>query len=1142
MSFLETVERARGFLERNARISIRALQREFDLDPEDLEALIEELTEIQEVAVREGRALSWAGRAPVLTPLAISSEPERAPRTYTPKHLAEKILRSKSAVEGERKQVTVLFADVAGSMQLAGQLDPEAWHEILERFFEILTEGVHRFEGTVNQYTGDGIMALFGAPIAHEDHAQRACYAALALRGELDRYADELRRTRGVSLSTRIGINSGDVVVGKIGDDLRMDYTAQGHTVGLAQRVEQCAAADSAYLTAYTARLVEGYFELRDLGDFDLKGVEEPLRVHELVGVGALRTRLDSSRSRGFSKFVGRDAEMANLESALENTLRGEGQVVGVVAEAGTGKSRLCFEFVERCRARGIRVNQAHCPAHGETVSYLALLEMLRDIFGIDARDSDHEARRKIAGELMLLDESFQGLLPVLFEFMGVADPAKPAPEMGPEARQRKLQAFVRHLVQARSESEPTVLFLDDLHWIDPGSDAFLAQAVEATAQTQTLFLVNFRPEYEAEWMKKSIYQQLPLRPLGGEAINALLADLLGNDPSVTDLPKSIHERTGGNPFFIEEIIQSLIENGSLQGSRGAHRLVTSAETLELPTTVHSVLAARLDRLPEREKRLLQTASVIGKEFAASLLQRVIEASGSDALGEAEFAAALEVLASSEFIFEASLYPEVEYAFKHPLTQEVAYTSQLSGRRRTLHSAVGRALEAQGADKLDEHAALLGYHWEQAGAAIAAAQWYARAATVAGFDSPVEALRHWERVREILESEPSPDSVALRLDALSQLFQFGWRLGMTAERGEELFEEAKSLAIDRGDVRTQLRLYYARGLGFATDGDPIPAIAILEEARAVADANGDPELRWAAREALEWSLWLAGELDVALAINDEQLAFHEMDPRIGIDIVGFSTTNSFSHRGMVLADMGRFEKAEQAFRRADDLAVGMGENELVSWNQIFRAFALVTSGDANAALALARRGIETSERIGSPVGIVGAHTAYGQALALSGDDLAAQTSLDLAIEMGRAQKVGRYHEPECLGALAEVKASLGNGTRARAVAEQAIEIAVRKGMPIAEIRARLARARVLFDIEGLQSKQEFEWELSRAEALVDSTGARAYLPQIYFERSRMAGLASDPGEQERWWGAAYGLFSELGAAGHVERMAREERA
>jgi class 3 adenylate cyclase len=347
---------------------------------------------------------------------ASTSPPERDPRDYTPKHLADKILTSRSALEGERKQVTVLFADVKGSMELAEQVDPEEWHRILDGFFQVLADGVHRFEGTVNQYLGDGIMALFGAPIAHEDHAQRACYAALWLRDELRRHAHELRREHGFDFQTRIGLNSGEVIVGKIGDDLRMDYTAQGHTANLAQRMEQLAEAGRIYVSAETASLIEGYFDLEDLGEFTVKGAPAPMRVWELRDVGALRTRLDVSRARGFSRFVGRADEMTTLEMALHRAMEADGQVLGVVGEAGVGKSRLCLEFVERCRAQGIRILEAHCPAHGKTVPLLPILELLRNSFGIAAQDGDQAAREKIAGRLVLLDEAFRDVLPLVFD------------------------------------------------------------------------------------------------------------------------------------------------------------------------------------------------------------------------------------------------------------------------------------------------------------------------------------------------------------------------------------------------------------------------------------------------------------------------------------------------------------------------------------------------------------------------------------------------------------------------------------------------------------------------------------------------------------------------------------------------------
>ena len=546
------------------------------------------------------------------------------PCSYTPKHLADKILQSKSALEGERKQVTVLFADVKGSMALAEQVDPEEWHRILDRFFQILTDGVHRFEGTVNQYTGDGIMALFGAPIAHEDHAQRACYAALHLRDELRGYAAELKRTRGLSFAVRMGLNSGEVVVGSIGDDLRMDYTAQGHTVGLAQRMEQLADGGTAYLSEHTAKLVQGFFVLRELGVFTVKGVRDALHVFELQGAGAFRSRLDAARTRGFSRFVGRAEEMQMLEAALARAQAGHAQIVGIVGEAGLGKSRLSYEFLEGCRARGLMTYEAHGVAHGKTIPLLPILQLCRAFYGITEQDSDARARELIAGRLLLLDDAFRDSLPLVFDFLGVPDPERPVPRIDPEARQRQLFAVFRGVIQARGQRETSVTLLEDLHWFDAGSEAFLEPLLDAQSGTRGLVLLTFRPEYHADWTHKSAYQQLALQPLGPEALRQLLVDLLGTDPSLTGLAAAIHARTAGNPFFSEEVVQVLIEAGTLVGTRGSYRLVAPIAKLEVPGTVHAVLAARIDRLGEREKHVLQTAAVIGKTFAEPVLRRVL--------------------------------------------------------------------------------------------------------------------------------------------------------------------------------------------------------------------------------------------------------------------------------------------------------------------------------------------------------------------------------------------------------------------------------------------------------------------------------------------------------------------------------------
>jgi adenylate cyclase len=917
-----------------------------------------------------------------------------------------------------------------------------------------------------------------------------------------------------------------------------MDYTAQGHTVGLAQRMESRAAPDSTYLTEHTARLVEGYFQLRDLGEFDLKGVSVPLRVYELQGMGVLRTRLDLSRSRGFSKFVGRDREMASLESALDAAIAGHGQVVGVVADAGTGKSRLCLEFVERCRARGIRVNEAHCPAHGKTIPYLPLLEMLRSIFGIAERDSDHEARRKIAGELMLLDDTFQALLPILFDFMGVADPAKPAPAMSPEGRQQQLFAFVRHLAQARSAHEPSVLFLDDLHWIDPGSDAFLAHSVDAAAPTRTLWLVNFRPEYHAEWMSQSYYQQLPLRPLPPEAITELLSDLLGTDPSVAGLPARVHARTGGNPFFIEEVVQSLVESGTLTGMRGAYRLVASVDTLEIPATVQSVLAARLDRLAEREKRLLQTAAVIGKEFAGPILKCVVGSHGREPLADADLTTALAALRRAEFIYEQALYPEIEYAFKHPLTQEVAYRSQLAPRRAELHAVVARAIEQVDADKLDERAALLAYHWEAAGDALVAATWYARAARRAGLDSPTEALQHWEQVWKLLQPvPPSVESIALRTEAAPELLKLGFRQGMSDERAEEIFAAGKAMAIASGDARAQLKLLYGLGVSYMLGGTPRRAVPFFEEAITVADRTTDAVLRYAAREPLDFTLSGLGDLDKALRVSDEKFEIIGTDLAMGVELIGFSAAWSYGLRGWTLTDLGRFDEAADAFRRSEEGARRYDEAEQLSWTHSFRARLLERTGDVQAALAAGRRGVESAEKVGSRIALISGYHHHGMALALNGEWSAACEQLQQAVETARANRVWLAMEGDILAALSEAHLGSGDAARARSTAEEAVRVAQRSETPIFELHAHLACARVLLALDGAAAKDAVEAALERALALMRSTGARSYEPQIYVERARLAGIVSDTATAQRWAREAHRLFTAMGATGHANRIA-----
>jgi class 3 adenylate cyclase len=1021
-------------------------------------------------------------------------------------------------------------------MELEEQLDPEEWSQIMNRFFTLLADGVERFEGFVDKFTGDGIMALFGAPIAHEDHAQRACWAALQLQESVRDYADELRRTRGLNFSVRMGLNSGDVVVGRIADDLRMDYTAQGHTVGLAHRTEQLAEAGCTYLTAHTAALVGAYFRLRDLGAFTLKGVRDPLHIHELEGAGASRTRFDVARARGFSRFVGRADEMAAVEAAMMRAFDGEGRVIGIVGEPGVGKSRLCHEVTELARAQGVRVHTAHCVAHGKMIPFLPVLELMRDFFEITEQDGDESARRKIAGTLLLLDQALTDALPLVFDFLGVADPAEPPLRMEAEARQRQLFALVKQIGQARSRREPSLLLVEDLHWIDAGSAPFVETLVDAVAGTRTLLLVTFRPEYHAAWMQKSYYLQLPLLPLGHEASGELLHELLGSNPSVAGLVERIRERTAGNPFFAEEIVQSLADAGSLDGSKGAYRLCAPMETLVLPASVHVVLAARIDRLPEREKQVLQTAAVIGKEFGEPVLRRV------EGLQEAELAAALRALVKAELVYETALYPNAEYAFKHPLTQEVAYGSQLGERRKRVHAAVARAIEATSAEKLDEQAALLAHHWERAGNALAAATWHGRAADWAGARDREAMNRHWACVRALLADVPeSAETRALGVVARTHMIHNAVFLGDTGVDTAVLFAEGMALAARLEGPAPRVILlaeYGAMRADYA--GQMHEGLAHLSEGVALADRSGDPFLRFMARAPYSAFLAVAGRLQEAVRIHAELGALCGGDPDLGAEITGFSPyCLDLAQHGLTMAWLGRPMDGVEMIERAKEIARRRRDVEASAHAETMGSAVCELLGDGGSALRHARQAVEMAEAIGIPGWREFALGYLAWAHEVAGQWAEAVEAAESALAIVRTRDVGLWHEPDCLAVLA--RAHLGSGAPARALeaAEEAVARARERGTRLFEIRALLARAHVLIATEGAPARSRIEADLRDADAAIEATEARIFVPQVHVERAGVARTLGDAAAHQRELREAQRLFTAMGATARAEQVARE---
>ena len=1006
--------------------------------------------------------------------------------------------------DGERKQVTVLFADVMGSMDMAEGQDPEQWREIMQRFFAILAEQVRRFEGTVDKFTGDGIMAIFGAPVAHEDHGRRAAYSALAMLDEISTYSGELRRRHGLNFSLRIGINSGEVVAGSIGEAGVDEYTAIGHTVGLAQRMEALAEPGKAYLTGSAADLVHGYFELDDLGEFEIKGSSHPIRVFELAGVGSVRSRLELSRERGFSRFVGRDEEMASLEGALDLARAGEGAVAAIRAEPGVGKSRLCHEFAESARAAGIEVFEAQAQPHGQESTFMPVLQMLRAYFGITDDDSDRAVREKIAGRTLLLDPEFVDDLPLLFDFLGVADPDRPVPQLSAEARERALRGIVCRLVRAPNRREPIVAIIEDLHWLDPGSEAMLGELLGSLAGTQTLVVVNFRPEHSPAWSPRPGDVLIDLTPLDREHTHHLIVDLAGDDPSLDGLPDLVHERTAGNPFFIEEIIRSLAESGHLEGGRGEHRLARPVEDAGVPPTVHAVLAARIDRLPADAKRLLQTASVAGKEVSGETLERI-----SDFESPAECAEAVSELIAAGFLFELELYPERILAFRHPLTREVAYDSQLSDQRTSSHAAVARALADLNPERHEELAALIASHMEKGGEALEAARWAARAAYWAGTSRPHEALRLWETVARLTdELEAGKEGCSMGIASRLLQLDYAWRIGMDREQMERLEQEAEELATRISDLKSlsMLRmLQYGRpGLEQTTSR----WVAGVQEAIRLADESGDDYLRVAMRAAGSYAYLGAGDFDGFDRAADEVLEMAGDDHRAGAGIIiGCPVAWALTAKAIVRRERGQFDECERLLDRGLRVAEEVGDPETASWNLNTKSLMLAMKGEAEAGVAVARENLKQTDKLGD---VFSRSLALGNLSAVqltTEDPEGALESIEEAERLHRrAMNSGGELDAWRAALHAEALAGVGRGEEALERAEWSVRVArereLRWSLPLGLLA--LARARAAAGRDGVGEA------LDESAEAAESIGAGTQLSAVEAARPELVSGSGAP--------------------------------
>jgi class 3 adenylate cyclase/tetratricopeptide (TPR) repeat protein len=957
-----------------------------------------------------------------------------SPQAYTPQHLAERIISSRGALEGERKQVTVLFADLKGSMELLADRDPEEARRILDPVLERMMEAVHRYEGTVNQVMGDGIMALFGAPLAHEDHAVRACYAALRMQDTVKEYAEELRRTEGAIVQIRVGLNSGEVVVRSVGSDLRMDYTAVGQTTHLAARMEQLATPGSILLAPDALQLVEGYVRVQPLGPVQVKGLGDPMEVYELIGAGTARSRLQAAAARGLTTFVGRDAELETLRRTLEQASAGHGQVMALVGEPGVGKSRLVWEFTHSHRVRDWLVLESGSVSYGKATSYLPLIDLLRNYCGIEGRDDARRIREKLTGKLLTLDRTLEPTLPALLALLDVPleDPQWESLDP-PQRRQRTLDAGKRLLLR-ESQEQPLLLIFEDLHWIDTETQALLDALVDSLPTARLLLVVNYRPEYEHKWHRKTYYQQLRLDPLPPESAEQLLAALLGDATELQSLKRVLIERTEGNPFFVEESVRTLVEGGVLAGERSTYRLAKAFESTQVPATVQAVLAARIDRLPPEDKRLLQAAAVIGKDLPYPLLRAVAE------LPEDRLRQGLVRLQTAEFLYETSLFPDLEYTFKHALTHEIAYGGLLQERRRALHGCIIGALETAHPDRLAEQVERLAHHavrgeaWEKAVAYCRQAGHKADARSalreaVGYFEQALDALGHLPDTHETRVG-----ALDLRLDLHSPLLTLG-----EFDRVLAGLTVAQTLAetVDDRQRLGRVLTYVANSL--SRKGEHQRAVGYGERALAIADELDDPELKVRATfHALGQTYHALGDYDRAISLLRRTLALIP-DERRG-DRYGLLAPASIGAAHYLiwsLAERGEFEEAAALAIDVQRIGENTGRTIDSAWCHLSSGYLLLLRGELDAAAPTLERGLAICEAASVMTLLPRCSSGLGYAYALAGRAPEGVAFLERGVEQARGIVALQALR---LAWLSEAYLLAGRTADARAIGEQALAL------------------------------------------------------------------------------------------------------
>jgi class 3 adenylate cyclase/tetratricopeptide (TPR) repeat protein len=1039
-----------------------------------------------------------------------------SPAGYTPKHLAEKILTSKGALEGERKGVTVMFSDVSGFTAMSERLDPEDVHAIMDRAFEVILREVHHYEGTINQFLGDGVMALFGAPIAHEDHAHRALSAALAIQRELKPLADEVRRMHGVEFRMRMGINTGLVVVGAIGKDLRMDYTAVGDATNLAARLLGLAKPGQIVVSRRTQHLRDGFFVFEDLGEFQVKGKTDAVRAYGLLSEISGRTRLEVSKERGLTPLVGRERELASLTEMHHRAAGGQGAIAMIVGDPGVGKSRLLYEFVHRLDAAGIVELEATCVSYGRSMAYRPILELLRRYLGLSFGATGEEIRSHVAEALQFLGLEGEEPSVLLSHFLGVSAPPEFLNRLsGPQLKERTFGVLGDVFLRA-SESATLVLIVENLHWVDTASEEFLAYLAGCLPDQRLLLVLTTRPGYAASWLAPSLAETLTLEGLGAGDVRGMVQALLAAEEVSEQLFKILAEKSEGNPLYVEEILRQLRETDGIVVEDGEARLRRPDVTV--PATIHDIIAARVDRLAEPLKHTLQGAAVLGRRFRVSLLARILE------VAQDQTAVHLRELHGLDFVFPSAPEPEPFYSFKHALTQDVVYAGVLERRRRQHHAAAGHGLEELYAGRINDVVEILAHHYGRSAEAEKAVDY----AILAGEKSQrrwanTEALAHFEAALKRLE--PMEDTGAnriRRIDAVVKQSEIKFALGRHAEQVQAL-EAIRALVDATADPPRRAGWYYWAGfLHSITGSRPEVPIAYCREASAIADAASLDEIKPFTECCLTHVYAMAGDLRAAVEAGERALPAFERRGNV------WWACRTLWGLSIALIYLGEWERSLDCCRRALEhgQAVNDGRIKVVSWWRT--GWTHIQRGDPTTGVRCCQEALELAP---SPVDAAMAKAAQGYGLVRLGQLQAGTAQLAEAVEWFDQSDL-RLTRSSFGVWLGDSYLLQGEPGRARPILEQVMTTSREFGYRHLEgIAGRLLAQSLAGEDPGGAARH-----LETALRILEEVGARNEYAKALMTQAQLRRAVGDSAEARRLLGHALAVFEALGTLDEPRRV------